>query len=60
MVDGFDGMNFNMTTMFEDGSDDIKIVVYYNLDLASVLPFDLNVSICQQASTRAWLGGDME
>lgn len=60
VVDGFDGMNFNMTTMFEDGSDDIKIVVYYNLDLASVLPFDLNVSICQQASTRAWLGGDME
>ena len=60
VVDGFDGLNFNMTTMFEDGSDDIKIVVYYNLDLASVLPFDLNVSICQQASTRAWLGGDME
>lgn len=60
VVDGFDGLNFNMTTMFEDASDDIKIVVYYNVDLATVFPFDLNVSICQQASTRAWLGGDME
>lgn len=60
VVDGFEGLNFNMTTMFEDGSDDIKIVVYYNVNLATGLPFDLNVSICQQASTRAWLGGDME
>lgn len=60
VVDGFDGLNFNMTTMFEDASDDIKIVVYYNLDLATVFPFKLNVSICQHASTRAWLGGDMK
>ncbi len=60
VVNGFDGLNFNMSTMFENGSDDIKIVVYYNLDLATVFPFDLNVGICQQASTRAWLGGDME
>lgn len=60
VVDGFEGLNFNMTTMFEDGSDDIKIVVYYNVNLATGLPFDLNVSICQQASTRAWLGGDMK
>lgn len=60
VVGGYDGLNFNMTTMFENASDDIKIVVYYNLDLATVFPFDLNVSICQQASTRAWLGGDMK
>lgn len=59
VVDGFDGLNFNMSTMFENGTDDIKIVVYYNFDIASVLPFQLNISICQQASTRAWLGGDL-
>lgn len=61
VVNGYDGLNFNLSTLFEDTSHrDIKITVYYQLDLASGLPFDLNVNMCQQAITRAWLGGDLE
>lgn len=60
VVGGYDGLNFNMSNIFEDGSDDINIVVYYSVDLATVLPFDLSIGIRQQASTRAWLGGDAE
>ena len=60
VVNGYDGMNFNLSTMFEEGSQDINIVVYYNFNLFMGTPFELNVCMCQQASTRAWLGGDLE
>lgn len=57
---GFDGMNFNLSTLFENGSSDIKIVVYYNLNLTTVLPFDLKLNMYQQAVSRGWLGGDIK
>lgn len=63
VVNGYDGMNFYKSTMFADDADgkttdDIRIVVYYQIDLASMLPFDLKITVCQQSVTRAWLGGD--
>lgn len=59
VVNGYDGLNFNMSTIFEDGSQDVEIVVYYTLDLASGFPFDLSITMQQKAKTRAWLGGDL-
>lgn len=60
VVDGYDGLNFDMSTIFKDGGKDVNIVACYQLDLASSFPFDLKVQICQRASTKAWLGGDLD
>lgn len=57
---GFDGMNFNLSTLFENNTSDIKIVVFYNLNLTTMLPFDLNINMYQQAVARGWLGGDLK
>ena len=60
VVGGYDGINFNMSTLFEDPDhQDIQIVAVYNMDFTKWLPFDANITICQTAVTRAWLGGDM-
>ena len=61
VVGGYDGVNFNMSTMLMQGKpNDVEIVVYYNLDLSTIFPIDLKITMCQRASTRAWLGGDLD
>ncbi|NLI63647.1 MAG: hypothetical protein GX367_02825 [Bacteroidales bacterium] len=60
VVGGYEGVNFNKSTMFDTTSPkDIKIVVVYNMNLATIFPFDLNVTISQSAVCRGWLGGDL-
>lgn len=58
---GLRGMNFNLSTLFAPSTpDDINITVVYTLNLAKFTPFKLDVTLCQSAATKAWLGGDMD
>ncbi|MBU3112346.1 TNT domain-containing protein [Clostridium lacusfryxellense] len=61
VVGGYDGVNFDMSTMLVSGNpQDIQIIVYYNIGMSSIFPVDLKITMCQRASARAWLGGDLE
>lgn len=58
VVDGYDGINFKLSTIFAAGSQDIVIVAVYNLELLPIFPFSSHVTIVHTAVTRGWLGGD--
>lgn len=60
VVDGLDGMNFKMSEMFTSPHlDEIHIVVYYKVKLFQFFGDDFGeVTLCKEATTRAWLGGD--
>ncbi len=59
VVKGLEGMNFNDSTMFADGSDDIHIVVYYKLQLIQLFKFaEMTATIKKEALAGGWLGGD--
>ena len=60
VVDGLDGMNFKMSTIFSSKSpEDVHIVVYYRLKLSQVFNWaTLEVPMCKESVVRAWLGGD--
>lgn len=61
VVGGYDGVNFNMSSIFDkDSPKDIKIVVVYNIDLSSMFPFDMKITMCQSAVVKGWLGGDLK
>ena len=56
---GFDGINFNRSE-FIDEDNNVRIVVYYKINMKNVLPFNVSFVVKQQAVTRAWLGGDCQ
>ena len=60
VVNGYDGLNFNLSTLFsDDDSSMIEIVVYYRMSLKELIPgFDQEVVLSQRAITKGWLGGD--
>lgn len=59
VVKGLEGMNFNDSTMFVDGSNDIHIVVYYKLKLIQLFKFaEMTATIKKEALAGGWLGGD--
>ena len=60
VVDGLDGMNFNMSTIFSSKSpEDVHIVVYYKLRIVQLFGWEvLEVPMCKESVARAWLGGD--
>ncbi len=61
VVDGLDGMNFSMSSLFvSQHPNDVHLVVYYRLKLVQLVDWvdGLEASICKEAVTRAWLGGD--
>lgn len=60
VVDGLDGMNFNMSSIFSsDEPEDVHIVVYYKLKLVSIFGWaTLEAPICKESKARAWLAGD--
>ena len=60
VVGGFDGLNFNTSTIFSPGEpDDIHIRCYYKLSLCNFLDKSLfEVPICKEAVCGAWLSGD--
>lgn len=66
VVDGLDGMNFKMSTIFSSkksespkASEDVHIVVYYRLKIVQIFGWaTLEVPMCKESVARAWLGGD--
>lgn len=60
VVDGINGLNFGLSTIFTvDEPDSIHLVCYYRLSLMQFM--DLNIEspiLCKESITRAWLGGD--
>ena len=60
IVDGIDGMNFNMSTIFtKEHPDEIHLVVYYTVELSQMFDWlDLKVNMCKETRARAWLAGD--
>lgn len=66
VVDGLDGMNFKMSTLFNtvDVNDatkngDVHIVVYYRLSMVQLFNWaTLDVPICKESVARGWLAGD--
>lgn len=60
VVDGLDGMNFKMSTIFSsDAPEDIHIVVYYRLKIVQIFGWaTVEVPMCKESVARAWLGGD--
>ena len=60
VVDGLDGMNFKMSSIFSsDEPEDVHIVVYYRLKIVQIFGWaTLEVPVCKESVARAWLGGD--
>lgn len=60
VVGGFDGLNFNTSTIFSPGEpDDIHIRCYYKLSLCNFVDKSLfEIPICKEAVCGAWLSGD--
>lgn len=61
-IDGMDALNFKMSTIFAPTSpDDIHLVVYYKMKAINFMNFEFgDLTLCKEAVTRAWLGGDKE
>ncbi len=60
VVDGIDGLNFKMSTIFSSETpEDVHIVVYYKLRIVQLFNWaTLEVPMCKESVARAWLGGD--
>ena len=60
VVDGIDGMNFKMSTIFSSNEpENVHLAVYYKLKLPQIFGWiELEAPICKEAITHAWLGGD--
>ena len=60
IVNGFDGLNFNTSTIFTAGEpNDIHIRCYYKISLCNFVDKSLfDITVCKEAVCRAWLGGD--
>lgn len=54
----FNGLDFSRSTLFPYGSDEISIVVTYDIKLIQLLPIDFTFKITQRAVTKGWLHGD--
>ncbi len=68
VVDGYDGINFNLSTIFVAGdgsknlnSSKVQIVAYYKMNLTNIIPNPLlnrEIILCQRAVTDAWFGDE--
>ncbi len=55
---GYAGLDFRESNIFNDGSEDIEITVVYKINLPMPIRIFSPVEIRQTAVSRAWLGGD--
>ena len=60
VVNGLDGLNFKMSTVFSSSEPEtVHIVVYYKLNIVQLFDWaTLEVPMCKESVARAWLGGD--
>lgn len=54
----FNGIDFSNSTLFPYGSAEITLIATYKVKLLQLLPFDIEFTITQSATTRGWLHGD--
>ena len=54
-----DGLDFGDSTLFPNGSNEIRIVVKYKVKVLTLLPINNEFSFTQTAVTHGWLGGSL-
>ncbi len=54
----YKGLDFNGSTLFPNGSNEIKICVSYDVKVIALLPIDFSFHFEQTAITHGWLAGD--
>lgn len=53
-----DGLDFSKSTLFPDGSNEIRITVSYDVKVIPLLPLDFSFHFCQSAVTHGWMCGE--
>ena len=53
-----DGLDFSQSSLFVDGSNEIRITVSYDVKIIPLLPLDFSFHFTQTAVTHGWLTGD--
>lgn len=53
-----DGLNFSNSSLFKDGSNEIRINVSYDVKVIALLPIDFTFHFNQTAVTQGWLAGE--
>lgn len=53
-----DGLDFSRSTIFPNGSSEIRVNVSYKVKVIALLPIDFSFSFNQTAVTHGWLSGD--
>lgn len=54
----YKGIDFNGSTLFPNGSNEIKICVSYDVKVIALLPIDFSFHFEQTAITNGWLAGE--
>ncbi len=54
----YKGLKFNGSTLFPNGSNEIKVCVSYNVKVIALLPIDFSFHFEQTAITHGWLAGE--
>ena len=52
----YDALDFSESTIFPNGSNEIRVVVEYNVKVAALLPIDFSFHFKQSAVTLGWMG----
>lgn len=55
----YDGLDFNGSTLFPNGSCEIKVCVSYDVKVVALLPIDFTFHFEQTAITHGWLAGEV-
>ena len=50
-------LDFSKSTIFPNGSNEIRVTVSYDAKLVALLPIDFTFHFCQSAVTNGWLAG---
>lgn len=53
-----DGLDFSKSTLFPDGSNEIRVTVSYDVKVIALLPIDFSFHFTQTAVTHGWLSGE--
>ncbi len=54
----YDGLDFSKSSLFPDGSNEIRVTVSYDVKVIALLPIDFSFHFMQSAVTQGWLYGE--
>lgn len=54
----YDGLDFSQSSLFPNGSNEIRITVSYKVKIIALLPIDFSFHFTQSAVTHGWLAGE--